>query len=293
MTYEEMLARASAMRSRDLFGRVDPEELKKLPAVQTEKNLNCGNGITVHLYELKPEKGLESRCPMFINFHGGGFIKGRQDKDRVYCSGLAEAFGALVWDIDYSLAPEHPFPAAVNEAYAVTEYAFAHAAELQVSPERIFLLGHSAGGNLAAVTCMRLSEERKYQPTALLIEYFPADLLTDPAEKKRVETDMPAEVARTYNAFYCGPENAGSPSASPLLAEDEVLKNFPDTLIITAGLDSLKIEDEEFALRLKKNGVCVEWKCFEKSHHGFTINRTEEWKEAADMQYGFLRNRLS
>jgi len=292
MTYDEMLAQAEKMRSRDLFGQVSEEELAVLPAVQTEINVSCGDGICVHVYEIRPRKERTPNCPMFLNFHGGGFIKGRQNKDRVYCSRLAEEFGALVWDIDYSLAPEHPFPTAVHEASAIVKYAFTHAGELGVDAGRILLSGHSAGGNLTAAACIGLAADGRFRPAAVIMEYFPADLHTDPAEKPRVATDMPAEVARTYNAFYCAPETAVSPLASPLFAEERELGAFPDTLIQSAGLDSLNTEDEEFAIKLARAGVEVSVKRYLHSHHGFTINRTDEWEAAFRAQEAFIRRHI-
>ena len=76
-------------------------------------------------------------------------------------------------------------------------------------------MGHSAGGNLAVTVCMRAGETRDFRPAGLLAEYFPADLCTDPEKKKRAEGDMPAEVAKAYNAFYCDGENAIVTSAMP------------------------------------------------------------------------------
>lgn len=293
MTYREMLERAQSMRSRDLFGKVTEEELNALPAAQTEKTVVCDDKTVVHIYELRPSGGPARACPMVINFHGGGFIKGRQDKDRVYCSGLSETFGALVWDVDYSLAPEHPFPAAVREAYAIVSYAFAHAAEIGTDAGRIVLAGHSAGGNLVAAVCQQLRNRAGFRPSCVLMEYFPADLHTDPAEKPRVAADMPAEVARTYNAFYCTPEAAVSPLASPLFAPAGSLRAFPDTMIVTAGLDSLHTEDEEFASQLAQAGVAVTLRQYPASHHGFTVNRTDEWEPALREQYDFIGRHIS
>ena len=215
-------------------------------------------------------------------------MKGRQDKDRVFCSRMAEKFNALVWDVDYSLAPENPFPKAVDEAYQVVKYAFEHSKELEVDTNRIFLIGHSAGGNLAVTVCMKAGETREFQPKGLIAEFFPTDLYTDPVLKTRIEGDMPAETARIYNAFYCEGEAAKNPYVSPLFAEEEQLRGFPETLIMSAGLDSLCFEDEEFAMKLSRAGVSVTCKRFTKSHHGFTINRMDEWEESLSLIEKFM-----
>lgn len=300
MTKEEMIARAVGMRSRDLYGQVKEEELAALSAVQEviQVSISTGDGPEsgdsedrkIKVYQIT-EKNRLSRSPMVINFHGGGFIKGRQDKDRVFSSRLAERFQALVWDVDYSLAPENPFPKAVHEAYDIVKYAFDHGKELDIDTERVVLIGHSAGGNLAITVCMKAGETRAFKPAGLIAEFFPADLYTDPAEKKRVEGDMPAEVAKTYNAFYCAGETAKDPYASPIFASEEQLKAFPETLIISGGLDSLCYEDEEFAMKLSRAGVTVTSRRFVSSHHGFTINRADEWKESQKLIEEFM-NRL-
>lgn len=194
--------------------------------------------------------------------------------------------------MDYSLAPEHPFPKAVHEAYDVVKYAYDHGEELGIDREKIILMGHSAGGNLAVTVCMRAGETRDFRPAGLLAEYFPADLCTDPEKKKRAEGDMPAEVAKAYNAFYCDGENAGNPYASPLFATKEQLRSFPDTLIISAGMDSLCYEDEEFAAKLIQAGVTVTARRFMNSRHGFTVNRTDEWEDALSLTEDFIQRNL-
>ena len=286
MEYEEKLERALRMRSRDLFGAVTPEELAAYPAEQTELWVETYAG-KVHIYQLTPENRPQNG-PMLLNFHGGGFIKGRQDKDRLFCSRLALEFGCLVWDVDYSLAPESVFPTAVEESLGVAEYVRAHAGELGIDPERIVLLGHSAGGNLACTVCMKGS----FRPAALIIEYCPMDLATDPAEKPRVESDMPAGTAKLYNAFYCEPEAAKNPLVSPLFAPEEQLARFPDTLVLSAGLDSLCYEDEEFAMKLARAGVTVTSRRFRDSLHGFTLNRNGEWEAGCNLIETFIRQHI-
>ena len=194
MTRKEMIERAIQIRSRDLYGKVDREELDSLTAIQKLIEIPVSGG-SVPVFQIISEKR-SSNSGMIINFHGGGFMKGRQDKDRVFCSRMAEKFNALVWDVDYSLAPENPFPKAVDEAYQVVKYAFEHSKELEVDTNRIFLIGHSAGGNLAVTVCMKAGETREFQPKGLIAEFFPTDLYTDPVLKTRIEGDMPAETAR-------------------------------------------------------------------------------------------------
>ena len=288
MTYEEMVERAQRMRSRDVFGAVPREEIDAVGALQTELDLQVSDKHTVHIYQLEPKSGCRDNTPLIINFHGGGFIKGRQTKDELFCSQMAVEFDCKIWDVDYSLAPEYPYPTAVEESYAVVAYAFAHAAEFGIDTNRIVLLGHSAGGNLVATVCLRAGETKAFRPAAVVMEFFPIDLATDPATKPRAEGDMPAEVARTYNAFYCPPELANTPYVSPGFATQEQLTYFPDTLIMSAAKDSLCFEDEEFAMRLAQAGVAVTCKRFQNSLHGFTINRNGDWEESQKLLKDFV-----
>ena len=297
MTREEMIETARQVRARDPFPPATPEELAALPADEKEFYLEA-DGRRIHIYELRPKAGLAADCPMLINFHGGGYMKGRFDRDRIYCSNLAAGLGALVWDVDYSLSPEEPFPTAVEESCAAASYAFAHAAELGVSGDKIFLLGHSAGGSLVAAVCQTFAANHGPRPAAVLMEYFPADMTADPMSKLNEEQLADprevrrAETARLYNAFYCSPEEGKNPLASPAFAPDELLAWFPDTLILSAGKDTLCEEDEELALRMARCGVNVTLRRFRQSPHGFTTNRMGEWEEAVALHAAFLRAHL-
>jgi acetyl esterase len=149
-------------------------------------------------------------------------------------------------------------------------------------------MGHSAGGNLAISVCIKNGETGEIHPVALIAEYTPMDLATNPAEKPRAEGDMPAEVAKAYNEFYIDPETAASPCASPIFAQPEQLATFPNTLIISASKDSLCYEDEEFAINLARAGVSVTCKRFQNTPHGFTINRNGEWQASQAMIKNFI-----
>ena len=193
MTLEEKIAMAQTIRSRDRFGPVSPEELAALPGTETEIHIPVEGGRTVHVYEERPD-GLPAKAALVLNFHGGGFIKGRTDRDRRYCCTIMERLNALVWDVDYCVAPEAPFPAAVEETYGIIAYAFDHAEKLGVDPAKIILAGHSAGGNLVAAACLKNAESHRFSPCCVLMEYFPVDNVTSPVERRH----------------SCGPTRSGS-----------------------------------------------------------------------------------
>lgn len=97
--------------------------------------VEVADGRKVHVFEERPEH-LPAKVTLLLNFHGGGFIKGRTDRDRRYCCTLMEQLNCLVWDVDYCLAPEQAFPAAVEETYGIIAYAFDHAEELGIDPQK-------------------------------------------------------------------------------------------------------------------------------------------------------------
>lgn len=217
MTRSEMIEKAKIIRSRDRFGTMAQEELDALPGTETLLQIPVDGGKRVPVYEIRPDTPLENPAPLLLNFHGGGFLKGRGDRDKRYCCHMAQQLGCLVWDVDYSLAPEAPFPTALNESYAVTAYAFAHAEELGIDPQRIALAGHSAGGNLVAAMLIRAYREQSFRPLAALMEYFPADQTIDPADKLSPELRQNpwwlqrAATEKEYTLYYCSPEQAEDP----------------------------------------------------------------------------------
>lgn len=313
MEHEELIRLAEKARAQGAFPSLSEEELAALPVKQKELGVPVSEG-SVRVYEFRPGPENKRSLPMLINFHGGGFIKGRADRDQVYCSNMAARTGALVWDVDYALAPENPFPAAVNQCYDIIRYAFAHAKELNVDPERILLIGHSAGSNLAAAACIRASEGAASRPTegaafrategpafrpaGMILDYMPADQMKNPLSKlspqqrgdaKRVAR---AKMERQYLDFYLQPEEALSPLASPILASEEVLGTFPDCLVVSAGEDSLRDECEAFAHKLAASGVTVTLRRFRNSRHGFTINRVDEYQKALALHEQFILNHI-
>ena len=230
--------------------------------------------------------------PLFISFHGGGFIGRHMDRDTLFCRRLSCKFRALVLDVDYKLAPDYPYPVAVHESRDVALWAVANRDRLRFDPKKIILIGHSSGGNLSAGVCMSQKDNPDFQPLCVVMDYPPLDLKTPPKEKPNSICDMPPERAEDYNAKYIKPEMADDPYVSPVLAPDELLEKFPPSLIISAGEDRLCVEDEEFALRLARVGREVTFKRFTESVHGFVINRMCEWEEGTELIMRFLENQL-
>lgn len=288
MELSEMIERARQMRGRDRFGVVEDGDFEGFDQVSMEDMKVRAGEFEVHMIRFTPPSPREDR-PMFVNFHGGGFIKGRYRRDDLFCCKLATILGCEVVDMDYSLTPENPFPYAVNEMYEAVKWLFGQAESWGVDRTRIVLGGQSSGGNLVCTTLLKNNGQDAIQPCAAVLCWTPLDLFTDPETKPRPERDMPADRAKLYNSFYCAPEDADNVLVSPIFADEAQLKTFPKTMFIIAGQDSLAAEDEMFAGKLIHAGVEVAARRFEDSMHGFMINRMDEWEEAFEYLLRYLR----
>lgn len=186
---------------------------------------------------------------VFVNLHGGGFVLGDWRADDPYCRLMADTAGCAVLNLDYVLAPEHPFPAAVEQTYAVLEWLAAQGATIGVDPGRLAVGGHSAGGNLSAAACLLARERGGPRVRGQVIDHAPLDLATSTGAKAARSgyasptAELDAEVGAKFNAWYLPtPQHATDPLASPLLADD--LSGLPPALVITAGQDVLRADGE-------------------------------------------------
>lgn len=272
------------------YYRVKDEEWAAYPAEIQELSVPTSQG-DAKVFALSSGE-TSPGCPLVINFHGGGFIGKRNDRDTLFCSKLVHKLRALVLDVDYKLAPDYPYPTATLECWDVVKWAWENRETLCYDPEKVVLTGHSSGGNLVAGICIRLGQSGLFTPCCALIDYAPLDLVTDPAKKGGSICDMPAEQAQMYNAKYIKPEEAAEPYASPLYAPDELLERFPPTLVITAGEDRLCGEGEAFALKLARTGVPVTLQRFTESIHGFVLNRMCQWEKGTDLIFKFIGSQL-
>ena len=213
--------------------------------------------VRVQIY--RPE-GAGQAPPVYLNFHGSGFVVRAPEQDDHICRALAAELGCVVVNVDYDVAPQHRFPVAPTQALALAWWATMAGRKLGWDGKRVALGGQSAGGNLALGACLELPSRIGFRPRALVAVYPPLDLATPP-EAKPAPVPRPAispRLARMFNAAYLpDPAARAAPLASPLLAPDAALSGFAPTLIVLAEHDSLAPEGAAFARRLRAAGVAV------------------------------------
>jgi acetyl esterase len=204
-----------------------------------------------------------------VFFHGGGWCLGDCVTHDGLCRDLAAAGGALVVSVDYRLAPEHPFPAAVDDALAATRWAAAHAKALGGDPNRLAVAGDSAGGNLAAAVT-HLARDAGGPALAFQLLLYPATDLraaTPSFEENGTGYGAPAGFIRWLIGQYASADDVLDPRASPLLAAD--FAGLPPAYVATGEYDPLRDEGEAYAERLAAAGVPVTLSRREGMAHGF------------------------
>jgi len=232
------------------------------------------------------------RAPIYVDLHGGGFILGSADMDEAMNVEFHKQVGCKIISIEYAKAPEYPFPVAVNQIYAVVRHVFENADKYFIDNRKMAIGGHSAGGNLSAVTCMKAKKEGGFQFACQILDYPPLDLATSALDKPRPKGAIPPKMALMFDACYVDPTQARDPYVSPVYATREDLEGLPPALLILAGRDSLHDEGLKYCGMLRAAGVVTECSEYPNVPHGFTykasIDAIHAWAEMA----AFLRKYL-
>jgi len=239
----------------------------KAPDVQEVRLLVLDGRIAVRLY-----RSSNQVLPALVYFHGGGWTIGDVDTHDVLCRQLALGARCAVFSVDYRLAPEHPFPAAVEDCFLATDYICRNHAALRVDPARVAVGGDSAGGNLATVVALQARDAGR---PALAFQ-----LLIYPATDQRCEFPSHQRNGHGYLLTRDGieffsrcylPERKALTDwrASPLLAPS--LAGLPPALVLTAGYDPLLDEGRAYAERLQGEGVAVQYREYADMVHGFLL----------------------
>jgi acetyl esterase len=260
-------AREGFSRARIVFNPPSPEltEVRDLSAPGPH------GPISLRLYrdgtDAAPRAGL-------IYFHGGGWVIGDLDTHDVVCRQIAQLSGAVVISVDYRMAPEHKFPAAVDDAIAATAWICAEAASFGIDPLRVAVGGDSAGGNLATVVAIAARDHADSQVGPKLagqVLIYPSADMTAETESHRQFRDgymLTHAVMQYFRGHYLNSDaDREDWRASPNKVTD--LSGLPCALVITAGFDPLRDEGEAYAMRMVASGVPVTIRRFTGQIHGF------------------------
>lgn len=279
---------------REFFGAAPPPRSPGPPAIREDVLVPRANGTQLRLATYRPENE-DAMLPAIVHLHAGGLVMGAPEMMDLYNRRLAAELGAVIVSVDYRLAPEHLYPAALDDCYAALLWLRAEAAELGVDPTRIGLKGESAGGGLAAALALRMRDEGQVPAFLHLISPMLDDRTGGLAE-------VPAHLGqhlwtRASNAFawgaYLGVEPGGvgvSPYAAPGRAKE--LGGLPPTFIAVGGLDLFLLENMDFARRLASEDVPVELHVYPGAYHGFQSARAEVSRQADRDSVGALRRQL-
>ncbi|TAK54959.1 MAG: alpha/beta hydrolase [Gammaproteobacteria bacterium] len=234
-----------------------------------------GGDLPVRIY--RPQALVPgARLPAVVFFHGGGFYLGGLDTHDHVCRNLCRGAGAVVVAVDYRLAPEHKFPAAVEDGYAALAWVAREAGALGIDPARIAVVGDSAGGTLVVTTCL-LARERGGPKIALQVSVYPALSVTDgeefPSRRRLGGGDYFIsfeDFAFFRRVYLSDPEiEALLPLVSPIYAPD--YKGLPPALMITAGYDPCVDEGHRYVERLRADGVPASEICYAGTIHPFFL----------------------
>ena len=236
------------------------------------KVMNGDHEVPMRLYI--PSEEISEDLPVFLFFHGGGWVTDSVDNYERICARLAVATEHLVISVEYRLAPEHKFPTGLMDCYAVAKALYTRQFILNIDPDKITLIGDSAGGNLAAAVSLMARDNGEFLPKRQILIYpalfgdytdnspFPS------VHKYGSDYLLTAGKMRDYVEFYAScPDDKKNKYFAPLMETD--YSHQPDTLVLTAECDPLRDEGEAYAKRLKEAGNRVQLYRIKDALHGY------------------------
>jgi len=250
----------------------------KLPKIEDRHIDGPGGALRIRIYT--PEGiGPFGAC---LYFHGGGWVLNSIDTHDDLCRRLTAASGCVFVSVDYRLAPEHRYPAAIDDGYVALEWVANHASEIGVDPSRIAVSGDSAGGNIAAVLCL-MSRDRKGPPIRFQALVYP---ITDcdldrPSYRQNADGYFLtlSQMHWFWNHYLPQVERRTEPYASPIRAASHA--GLPPALVLTAEYDPLRDEGEAYAEMLRRAGVPVTLHRYDGLIHAF-VKRVEHFDAARE-----------
>lgn len=273
------------------YGNIEVEasrklaDLKKLDVMRIfwkkldTKVYNKDYEVPVRLYfpseeSMKEEMSEEKELPVILFFHGGGWVtESVETYDRV-CARMAQSTGQIVASVEYRRAPEHRFPVPLEDCYAAAKALYTNRSILHTDPDKITVMGDSAGGNLAAAVALKARDTGDFKIQRQILIYPTLNnCYTQESPYASVQENgedylLTAVKMQDYVDLYkSSPDDLQNPYFAPLMEKD--LSHMPETLILTAEFDPLRDEGEEYGRRLKKAGNRVEMHRIPDALHGY------------------------
>jgi acetyl esterase len=280
---------------REAYGQFSALGSRAEMASVTDRSCPGPDGdVPVRVYVPAAEPGPR---PVLVYFHGGGWVIGDLETHDATVRALAAASGVTIVSVDYRLAPEHPFPAAIDDCMAAVRWVAepSTAAELAIDPSRMAVGGDSAGGNLAAVVAQQLRDTGPPLRFQLLV-YPATDMhFSHSSIDENADGYFLTKADMTwFRGHYCCDEDWSDPRMSPLLATDEAVRGVAPALVITAEYDPLRDEGEAYVAKLQAAGVDAKASRYDAVIHGFfsMSDLVPEGKAAIDEAAEALRAAL-
>jgi acetyl esterase len=290
-------ARTRMLRQRMVRALESRTSIPGLPNQVEMRQVEIAAGLFARLYTPPSPEG---RLPMLLYLHGGGWVAGSVATHDPFCRLLSGAAEVIITSIEYRTAPEHPYPAAVDDTLTAVQWADQHAGEWGGDVTRLALGGDSAGANVAAVAANRLCATDEKHPLHALLLLYP---ITDSPEaghgsylENATGYGLEANIMRWYWQQYAPGVSPGDPGVSPLQLHK--LPALPPTLLTTAEYDVLRDEGLAYAQKLDAGGVAVTHLHAPDMHHNFpvhpgTVARFPQCDDALTHIAGWLRATLA
>jgi acetyl esterase len=263
--------------------------MKPEPVSKVEDRLIPGPAGQIRVRVYTPQGS--APFPVLVFFHGGGFVIGSIELYDEFCRELTNGAGSIVVSVDYRLAPEHKFPAAVEDCYAATKWVAENAKSIDGDATHIAVGGDSAGGNLAAVVAL-IARDSKKLPLVFQVLIYPvtgAGYDTQSARENATGYFLTRDDMIWFDSLYLRSDaDRDNPRVSPLHAK--TLSGLPPALVITAEFDPLRDDGEAYADKLRKSGVTVVCTRYNGMIHGFLVMPFEQGKKARQEVIKALRS---
>ncbi|ATF13344.1 alpha/beta hydrolase [Brevibacillus brevis X23] len=257
---------------RDLFAQIPAVEVELAPLAKVEdKLIPAGADAEINIRMYTPEG--QGPFPLFVYYHGGGWVIGDLETVDASCRMLAHLSGRIVVSVDYRLAPEHKFPVPVADSYAALKWVSENASSINGSASDLVVGGDSAGGNLSTVLSLLAKDQNGPAIKAQVLVYPVTDMRFDSPSYMEFQEGfgLNRDLMLWFSNHYINHEyDKGNPYVAPLSARD--LSNLPPAIVITAECDVLRDEGIAYAERLKNAGVKVEAVCEKGLVHGYFTN---------------------